>query len=94
MSHEHSATSSACTFTGMALAGAVSPVVIGWLLDITGNNWAVAFGASIAVVLLGPVLAMFIKLDDEPALKAEPQRFYPPEPEAAANQGAAIACFS
>ncbi|QVW25663.1 MFS transporter [Pseudomonas hormoni] len=67
VSHAHSATSSACTFTGMALAGAVSPVVIGWLLDITGNNWSVAFGASIAVVLMGPILAMFIKLDDEPA---------------------------
>lgn len=67
VSHEHSATSSACTFTGMALAGAVSPVVIGGLLDITHNNWMVAFSASIVVVLLGPVLAMFIKLDDEPA---------------------------
>ena len=50
----------------MAVAGAVSPVVIGWLLDVTGTNWMAAFSASIVVVLLGPVLAMFIKLDDEP----------------------------
>jgi MFS family permease len=75
ISYEHSATSSACTFFGMAVAGAVSPVVIGWLLDITGNNWAAAFAASIVVVLLGPILAMFIKLDEEPhptAVAAEP----------------------
>jgi MFS family permease len=68
VSHEHSATSSACTFFGMAVAGAVSPVVIGWLLDVTGTNWMAAFSASIVVVLLGPVLAMFIKLDDEPGV--------------------------
>ena len=43
-------------------------MVIGWLQDITGNSWLVAFGASIAAVLLGPVQAMFIKLDEEPAL--------------------------
>ncbi|MGV8919759.1 MAG: MFS transporter [Pseudomonas sp.] len=66
ISYDNSATSSACTFFGMAVAGAVSPVVIGWLLDITGNNWAAAFSASIVVVLLGPILAMFIKLDAEP----------------------------
>ncbi|WP_397452406.1 MFS transporter [Pseudomonas sp. NA-150] len=74
ISYEHSATSSACTFFGMAVAGAVSPVVIGWLLDITGNNWAAAFSASIIVVLLGPILAMFIKLDEEPHPEvAEPE---------------------
>jgi MFS family permease len=60
----HSATSSACTFTGMALAGALSPLIIGWLLDATGGQWAVAFGASIAVLVIGPVLSMFIELDD------------------------------
>ncbi len=64
VSIEHSATSSACTFTGMALAGAVSPVVVGVLLDVSHGNWAVAFGASIVVLLLGPVFAMRIRLDD------------------------------
>lgn len=73
VSHDHSATSSACTFFGMAVAGAVSPVVIGWLLDVTGTNWMAAFAASIVVVLLGPVLAMFIKLDDEPTGEVAPQ---------------------
>lgn len=65
ISNEHSATSSACTFTGMAIAGAVSPVVVGALLDMTHGNWAVAFGASIVVLLLGPVFTMQIRLDDD-----------------------------
>ncbi|HEY3598659.1 MAG TPA: MFS transporter [Paraburkholderia sp.] len=65
VSVEHSATSSACTFTGMALAGAVSPVVVGVLLDVSHDNWAIAFGASIVVLLLGPVFAMRIRLDDD-----------------------------
>lgn len=64
VSREHSATSAACTFTGMALAGAVSPVVVGMLLDLSHGNWLVAFGASVVVLLLGPVFAMQIRLDD------------------------------
>lgn len=66
VSREHSATSAACTFTGMAIAGAVSPVVVGTLLDLSGGNWGVAFGASIVVLILGPVFTMRIRLDDEP----------------------------
>jgi MFS family permease len=62
----HSATSSACTFTGMALAGALSPLIIGWLLDVTGGNWGVAFGASVAVLVIGPILSLFIRLDPAP----------------------------
>lgn len=65
VSAEHSATSAACTFTGMGVAGAVSPVVVGWLLDITHGNWAVAFGASMVVLLLGPLFALRIRLDDK-----------------------------
>jgi MFS family permease len=72
VSKEHSATSAACTFFGMAVAGAVSPVVIGYLLDVSGGNWMVAFGASLVVLLLGPVLAMRIRIDgDDPRSAAE-----------------------
>jgi len=66
VSREHSATSSACTFTGMALAGAVSPLVVGMLLDMSHGRWAVAFVASIVVLLLGPIFTLKIRLDDEP----------------------------
>jgi MFS family permease len=67
---KHAATSAACTFTGMALAGAISPVAIGLLLDMSGGKWAVAFAASIVVLILGPILAMRIRLDDPPAAAA------------------------
>ncbi|MBN3805038.1 MFS transporter [Paraburkholderia sp. Ac-20336] len=67
VSREHSATSSACTFTGMALAGAVSPIVVGLLLDVSHGRWVVAFAASIVVLLLGPLFTFWIKLDDEPS---------------------------
>lgn len=43
----------------------------------THNNWAAAFSASIVVVILGSVLAMFIKLVEEPhpeVVEAEPVR--------------------
>ncbi|MGS0896185.1 MFS transporter [Burkholderia stagnalis] len=66
VSREHSATSSACTFTGMALAGAVSPIVVGLLLDVSHGKWVVAFAASIVVLLLGPLFTLWIRLDDTP----------------------------
>ncbi len=68
VSPQHAGTSSAMTFVGMALAGAVCPIVVGHLLDITNGNWSIAFGASIVVLLLGPVFTMLIKLD--PSLDA------------------------
>jgi len=64
VSREHSGTSAACTFTGMAIAGAVSPLVVGLLLDWSNGNWMVAFGASMFVLLLGPLFAMQIRLDE------------------------------
>jgi MFS family permease len=72
VSVEHSATSSACTFTGMALAGAVSPLVVGMLLDMSHGRWAIAFVASIVVLLLGPIFTMRIRLDDGTPLDTHP----------------------
>lgn len=66
----HSATSSACTFTGMAVAGAVSPLIIGWLLDVSGGKWELAFVASIVILIVGPALAMLIRLDEQPKATA------------------------
>jgi MFS family permease len=66
VSREHSATSAACTFTGMALAGAASPVAVGFVLDVSHGNWLMAFGTSMLILLLGPLFAMRIRLDPEP----------------------------
>lgn len=48
----HPATSTATVNTGFATAGAVSPIVVGWLLDATGN-WNDVFIVSIGILLLG-----------------------------------------
>jgi MFS family permease len=69
---KHAGTSSALTFAGMALAGAVSPLIVGKLLDLTGGDWSIAFMASIAVMVLGPLFSLFIRLD--PSLDAEQPR--------------------
>lgn len=48
----------------MAIVGAVSPPVVGMLFDWSHGNWMVAFGASMFVLLLGPLFAMQIRLDE------------------------------
>jgi MFS family permease len=63
ISPKHAGTSSALTFAGMAVAGAVSPLIIGKLLDATGGDWSSAFMASIGVMILGPIASLFIRLD-------------------------------
>ncbi len=69
----HAATSAAATFTGMAIAGATSPVIVGWLLDATGGAWEAAFALSIGVLLLGPFFALQVRLpSDLPSRPAMP----------------------
>jgi MFS family permease len=77
---KHAGTSSALTFAGMAVAGAVSPLIVGKLLDITGGDWSIAFMASIAVMILGPLFSLFIRLD--PSLDSGPPRPQPRSAEA------------
>jgi MFS family permease len=60
----HAATSAAATFTGMAIAGAVSPIIVGELLDLTGS-WVSTFAVSIFMLLLGPLFATRIRLSGQ-----------------------------
>jgi MFS family permease len=69
---KHAGTSSALVFAGMAVAGVVSPLIVGKLLDVSGGDWSVAFMASIAVMILGPVFSLFIRLD--PSIDDRPGR--------------------
>ena len=62
----HSATSTATVNTGFATAGAVSPIVVGWLLDVT-KSWNDVFVLSIVVLLIGPVVASRIRIHRDPA---------------------------
>ena len=63
----HSATSTATVNTGFATAGAVSPIIVGWMLDAT-QSWNGVFIVSIVVLLIGPVVASRIRIHQNPAV--------------------------
>jgi sugar phosphate permease len=60
---EHSATSTATVNTGFATAGAVSPIIVGWLLDVT-QSWNDVFIISIVILLMGPVVVSFVRVHE------------------------------
>ena len=62
----HASTSTATVNTGFATAGAVSPIVVGWLLDIT-HSWNDVFLISIAILLIGPIVVTRIRIHQDPA---------------------------
>jgi len=57
-----SGTASGIMNTGSAVAGFASPMIFGWLVDVTGN-WHVPFAGSIALLLLGAILAFWMHPD-------------------------------
>ena len=60
--------------SGSALAAIISPVVAGKIIDATGN-WELPFYGSIGLLLLGAILAVWMKTEEmpsEPAANAEP----------------------
>ena len=61
----HAATSTAMVNTGFALAGFVSPLAVGWLLDVTGN-WTVVFIVSMCILLIGPLMVWQIRFNETP----------------------------
>ena len=52
ISKEYAGLGSAYIIMGVGLAGIVSPVVFGWLIDLTGN-WNVPFASGVAILLAG-----------------------------------------
>ena len=57
---KYSGTASGIMNTGSALAAIISPVVGGWIIDLTGN-WDLPFIGSIALMLVGALLAFTMK---------------------------------
>jgi MFS family permease len=57
----HSTTATATVNTGFALSGVVSPIIIGWLLDVT-KSWDGVFITSIVVLLIGPFVVPYIRI--------------------------------
>jgi cyanate permease len=58
----HAGTASGMMNFGFGLAGIVSPVVFGFLIDTTGS-WALPFVGSIALLLIGALLALRLRPD-------------------------------
>jgi sugar phosphate permease len=56
---EYSGSASGFMNFGFGMAGIISPVVFGWAIDVTGR-WDVPFVGSLAVLLLGAMLALRI----------------------------------
>lgn len=54
---EYAGTASGMMNTGSALAAVVSPILGGWLIDVTGN-WELPFVGSMVLMALGVVLAL------------------------------------
>jgi len=50
--------------TGSALAAIVSPLVFGYVIDKTGD-WTLPFLGSIGLLLIGAMLAFWMKPDEE-----------------------------
>ena len=61
---EYAGSSSALMNAAGAVAGILSPVAFGWILDRTGS-WTLPFAVSMALMLLGSVTAFWIRPDEE-----------------------------
>jgi len=61
---KYSGTASGIMNTGSALAAIVSPVVGGWIIDITGN-WDWPFIGSMALMLVGAILAFTMRPEEK-----------------------------
>jgi MFS family permease len=68
---QYAGTASGMMNTGSALAAIVSPVIGGWLIDVTGN-WEVPFAGSMVLMALGVVLAFRMRPDSKFAQDAGP----------------------
>jgi MFS family permease len=67
---EYAGLGSAFVIMGVAIAGIISPVVFGWLIDRTGN-WNVPFATGVGILLLG-ALAVGLLRPDVPFVENEP----------------------
>jgi MFS family permease len=47
---------------GVGISGIVSPVVFGWLIDLTGN-WNVPFASGVAILLVGAMAVALLRPD-------------------------------
>ena len=59
---EYAGLGSAYIIMGVAIAGIVSPVVFGWLIDLTGN-WNIPFATGVVILLVGAAVVGVLRPD-------------------------------
>jgi len=62
VSKEYAGLGSAYVIMGVGISGIISPVVFGWLIDITGN-WNVPFASGVAILLAGAAAVALLRPD-------------------------------
>jgi MFS family permease len=62
ISKEYAGLGSAYVIMGVAIAGIISPLVFGWLIDLTGN-WNVPFATGVLVLLAGAAVVGALRPD-------------------------------
>jgi MFS family permease len=62
MSRDYAGLGSAFIIMGVGLAGIISPIVFGWLIDLTGN-WNVPFLTAVLILLAGAAATVFVRPD-------------------------------
>lgn len=62
ISKEYAGLGSAYIIMGVAIAGIISPVVFGWLIDLTGN-WNVPFATGVVILLIGAAVVGVLRPD-------------------------------
>jgi MFS family permease len=62
ISKEYAGLGSGYVIMGVGLAGIVSPVVFGWLIDLTGN-WNVPFATGVGILLIGAAAVPLLRPD-------------------------------
>jgi MFS family permease len=72
ISKEYAGLGSAYVIMGVGLAGIVSPVVFGWLIDLTGN-WNVPFATGVAILLLGATAVPLLRPDLPLVVPSDPR---------------------
>ena len=62
ISKEYAGLGSAYIIMGVAIAGIISPVAFGWLIDLTGN-WNVPFATGVVILLIGAAVVGALRPD-------------------------------
>ena len=62
ISKEYAGLGSAYIIMGVAIAGIISPVVFGWLIDLTGN-WNVPFATGVVILVIGAAVVGVLRPD-------------------------------